>query len=285
MVYTPEFWMHTEQTKDGVIVAVADKEIREWIKVPRYIGGRWFASDDGKGGVTSVGESIPLAHTSMSAIHNKAKTSKMTIDDIWTWTYDTVLMAVEFATLNSQTACGSGASYVYRYDGNSIDYPLIAETGANRVIAPVALANAAMPNAVLDIGTSANAAQVGRRIITSIETYANNAGYKIVNFSGASVDVLTTHCLSIHGICNTTDALIGSSSGYLGTDGKSTAYYRGRVAHANCFRYVLGAYREKDTGHIWIAHDRNESDNYDALDKAVHIDTGFSLPYQADGAT
>lgn len=98
MVYTPEFWMHTEQTDDGVIVAVADQAVRGWIKVPRYIGGRYFASDDGNGSVTSVAGAIPLAHTPMSTIHTKAKANKLTLDDIWTWTYDTVLLTVEFAT-------------------------------------------------------------------------------------------------------------------------------------------------------------------------------------------
>lgn len=153
------------------------------------------------------------------------------------------------------------------------------------MIAPLAIANVAVSNSVLDIGTSGNSAQVARRVVTSVETYAGNADYKIVNFAGDPVDVLTTHCLSIHGIYNTEDAAIGSASGYIGSDGKANAYYRGRVAHANVWRYVLGAYRQKDTGHIWIAHSRDEADNYDALDTAVHIDTGFKLPYQDDGVT
>lgn len=285
MVYTPGFWMHTEETDGGVIVAIADGEIEGWIKVPRYIGGRYHASDDGKGGITSVAGTMPLTFTAMSTLHNKAKVNKMTIDDIWTWTYDTVLLAVEFATLNTQSAVGDGASNVYRYDGNNLDHPLIAETGANRVIAPLTIANAAIPGAILDIGTSGNNAQVGRRLVTSIETYPDNTNYKIVNFSGAALNILTTHCLSIHGIYNTTDAEIGSKSGYVGANGKANAYYRGRIAHANDWRYVLGAYRQKDTGHIWIAHNREEADNYDALNTSVHIDTGFKLPYQADGTT
>ena len=89
MVYTPEFWMHTEETEDGVVIAIADGEIEDWIHVERYIGGRYCASDDGDGSVTSVAGAIPMTQTAMSAIHAKAKTKSLTLDDIWTWTADT----------------------------------------------------------------------------------------------------------------------------------------------------------------------------------------------------
>ena len=90
--------------------------------------------------------------------------------------------------------------------------------------------------------------------------------------------------ISIHGMVNTADEAIGSASGYIGRNRRAAAYYRGRVAHANAFRYVLGIYRQQNSGHIWIAHDREEADAYDALDTMVHIDTGFVLPYDETGA-
>ena len=98
MVYTPGFWMHGEETNDGIVIAIADGEMEGWIQVPRYIGGRYFASDDGDGSVTSVAGVIPMVNTAMSTIHTKAKAKKMTLDDIWTWTADSVLLCVEFAT-------------------------------------------------------------------------------------------------------------------------------------------------------------------------------------------
>lgn len=114
MVYTPEFWMHTEETNDGVIVAIADGEIDGWVHVERYIGGRYFASDDGDGSVTSVAGVIPMVNTAMSTIHTKAKAKKMTLDDIWTWTADSALLVVEFATMNTQAAIGNGVDSLYR---------------------------------------------------------------------------------------------------------------------------------------------------------------------------
>ncbi len=280
MVYTPEFWMMTQNTDDGIIVAIADKKVDGWIEVPRYIGGRYFASDDGDGSVTSVAGVIPLTVTAMSTLHSKAKTKKMTIDDLWTWTADTALLCVEFATLNTQTAIGDGVSNLYRQSGEKA---FVSETGATRVIAPNALANVAVPGAILDIGTSDGGIQVGRRIVTSIEAYPNNASYKIVNFAGAALDITTDHYISIHGLSNVADEQIGSASGYIGTNGKANAYYRGRVAHGNMWRYVLGAYRQTGTGHIWVAHNRDEADAYDGINTNVHIDTGFKLPQAANG--
>lgn len=284
MVYTPEFWMNTEEKDNGWEVVIADKAIPGWIHVPRYIGGRYFACDDGNGGITSIAGVIPMTNVTMKSIHDKATACGMTLDDIWTWTADSVLLAVEFATLDTQSAVGNGVSSVYREDASG-DHPLVAETGANRVIAPVALANVAIANSILDIGTSKAGSQIGKRIVTSVEAYSGNSNYKIIHFSGGPVDITTEHWLSIHGVINTTDAQIGSSSGYIGTNSKAHAYYRGRIAHAGLWRYVLGAYRQTGTGHMWIANGREDAAACDAINTATHIDTGFVLPYKADGTS
>ena len=280
MVYTPEFWMKTAEVDGGVEVVVADKFLPGYQHVPRYIGGRYHGSDDGNGGLTSVAGAAMLSDSvSLETLHSRAKANGMTLEDIWTWTADTVLCAVEFATLDSQSAIGSGVSSLYRA---SSEHPYVAETGATRVIAPVAFANVAIVGAILAFGTSNDRGTTARRIITSITDYTDS-NYKIINFSGGTVDVTTSLFISIHGLSNLPDAEIGSSSGYIGTNGKANAYYRGRVAHANAFRYVLGAYRQTGTGNIWIAHDREEADAYDGLDTSVHIDTGFTLPYDSSG--
>lgn len=282
MVYTPEFWMQAKEVSGGIEVVVADKPVQEFIHVPRYIGGRYFASDDGSGGITSVAGVVPYTDSvSIGNLHAAAKTKNMTLDDIWTWTWDTVLMAVEYATQNSQAALGDGASSMYRA---SSEHPAIAESGATRVIAPVAFANAAIVGGVIAFGTSNDRGTTARRMITSIQDYSDS-NYKIINFSGGTVDVTTSLFISLHGVGNTADEAIGSKSGFIGTSGKANAYYRGRVAHANVFRYVLGAYRQQNTGNIWIAHDREEADRYDALDTSVHVNTGFKLPYGTDGTT
>ena len=46
-------------------------------------------------------------------MHTNAETQNMTLDDIFTWSADTLLMAVEYATLNSQTAVGNGCDSLY----------------------------------------------------------------------------------------------------------------------------------------------------------------------------
>lgn len=280
MVYTPEFWMKASEVDGGVEVIIADKFLPGYQHVPRYIGGRYYGSDDGNGGLTSVAGAAQLADSvSLATLHSRAKANDMTLEDIWTWTADTVLCAVEFATLNSQSAIGDGVSNLYRA---SSEHPYVAETGATRVIAPADFANVAIVGAIIGFGTTNDRGTTARRIVTSIEDYTDSS-YKIINFSGGTVDVTTDLFISIHGLSNFADAEIGSSSGYIGTNGKANAYYRGRVAHANAFRYILGAYRETGTGNIWIAHDREEADSYDGLDTSVHIDTGFTLPYADDG--
>ena len=76
---------------------------------------------------------------------------------------------------------------------------------------------------------------------------------------------------------NAADADIGSQSGYIGTNGKSIAYYRGEELFGNMFFYILGVYRQTGTQHVFIAHDDNEADAADALNASLHIDTGIDL--------
>ena len=279
MVYTPEYWMHAEEVDGGIEFVIADGVLPGYIHVPEIIGGRYMASSDGNGGVTSIAGVIPMVNTPMSTIHANAEAVGMTLDDIWTYTAENMLMVVEFANMNSQSAIGDGVSSLYRQ--NEADKPLTDITGANYVVAPIALANAAVVNAILDIGTSNGGNQVGKRIVTSIETYADNTNYKIIRFAGDPVDITTSQFLSIHGLSNVADEAIGSASGYIGTNGKANAYYRGRVAHGNIWRYVLGVYRETGTGHIWTARSRKDAAKYDALNTSVHVDTGCVLPYDA----
>lgn len=287
-VYTPEFWARQEETDAGVTVIVADQELPGYIHFPFSIGGRYFACSDGNGGITSKAGAYPLSSTmsdknyTLGTLHSLATSGGMTLDDVFTWSADTVQLAVEFATLNSQAAVGDGVSSLYRQDAS--DLPLEAGTG-NSVIVPVACANVAIPGAIIDFGTSTGQAQIARRVVVSVNTYSANSSYKEIVFDGDPVTYTTSTIVQIHGLTNTEDAQIGSASGYIGTNGKSHAYYRGRIAHANMFRYVLGAYRQKDTGHLWYAKDRAQAAAYDALDTTVHVDSGYALPYKDDGTT
>lgn len=285
-VYTPEFWARQEETDDSVIVIVADRELPGYIHFPYSIGGRYFACSDGNGGITSKAGTYPLSaniggtNYAIGTLHSMATTQNMTLDDVYTWAADTILMAVEFATLDSQNAVGNGVSNLYRQDAT--DLPLSAGTG-NSVVVPVACANIAVPGAIIDFGTSVGHAQTARRVVTAVNTYAANSAYKEIVFDGDPVTYTTATIVQIHGLTNTEDAQVGSKSGYIGTNGKSHAYYRGRIAHANMFRYVLGAYRQTGTGSMWYAKDRDQAAACDALNTTEHVNSGYTLPYKEDG--
>lgn len=286
-VYTPEFWVRQEETSECVEIIIADQELPGYIHIPATIGGRYFACSDGNGGITSRAGAVPLSanmegtNYTIGKIHSMATAGGMTLDDVYTWAADTILLVVEFATINSQAAIGDGVTNVYRQ--NAADLPLTAGSG-NSVVVPVDCANVAIPGAIIDFGTSAGHAQTARRAVTAVNAYSADSNYKEIVFDGDPVTYTTATIVQIHGLTNTEDAQVGSKSGYIGTNGKSHAYYRGRIAHANMFRYVLGAYRQGGTDHMWYAKDRERAAAYDALDTAEHIDSGYSLPYKEDGA-
>jgi len=283
-VYTPGFWWRQWQDASYWYVGVADGAIPGWIYSPPTVGGRYFGSKDGDGKMTSIAGAVPWRFDGMSAMQANAVAQGLTLDDVWTWCADTVLMVVEYATLNSQLAVGNGCHDLYSQGSAGSEHrPLLAESGANRVIAPVAMQSNAIAGAILDIGTSNGAGNVASRVIAGAAAYPENGAYCIITFGGAPVNTLTTHYLSIHGCHNAPDAVIGSKSGYIGTNGKCNAYYRGRIAHANYWRYILGAYRQTGTGAIWVAHNRQEAMAHNALNTGVHIDTGLVLPTGSGG--
>ncbi|MGN0997820.1 MAG: coiled-coil domain-containing protein [Candidatus Ventricola sp.] len=282
MVYTPTFWRTCWEDESYVYAAVADGEVPGWEKRPATIGARYHASADADGNLTSQAGDIAKRFTAFSTLHSNAKAQKMTLDDIFTWCDDTILMVVEFATMNTQNAVGQGVCSLYREDETG--HPLLDASGSNTVILPTAYKSYCIPGAVLDIGTSKSGGNVASRMVESVEDYSDTA-YCVVTFSGDPVDILTTHYCAIHGMSNTADAEIGSKSGYIGTNGRCIAYYRGRIAHGNYWRYVLGAYRQTGTGHIYVAGSRADANAADALDTSKHTDTGCALPQGTDGAS
>ncbi len=279
MVYTPEFWM--KQWEDGgyVYIGVADGPIYGWQYVPEMVLGRYLASDDGNDGLTSLAGDVPLADTvSVGTLHTKAKADHLTLDTIQTWDPETVLMVVEYANMNCQAAIGHSVDSLYRAQS---EHPTADGTSVNYVTLPAAMKDWLIPGAILAFGAVNDRGTEARRAVTKTEDVSG--GVK-VTFSGDPVTYTTATFCSIHGLYNAPDAAIGSKSGYIGTDGRSLAYYRGRNCWGNCFHYLLGAYREQNTGHIWVAPDLETADELDALDKSECIDTGCTLPQGASGA-
>lgn len=291
-VYTPEFWYKVWDEGGYRYFDVSPIAITGYIHAPEVIEGRWHG---GTYTLTIDGVSkscllpkpgMPDKNVAMSTLHTYAKNWGASVENIYGYSATDVLMIVEFATMNMQTAIGNGVSDLYRQGGYTIKANATASATVKILTADAS--THCIPGAIFDIGATDGSSSVGSFIIASTALDADPA-YTIVTLTTdgstpASVTVTTAHFWSVHGLSNTVDASIGAGSGYIGTNGKSHAYYRGQVAHANLYRYIIGAYRQTGTGKIWIANNPAEADAYDALNTAVHKDTGFALPQGAAGA-
>lgn len=279
-VYTPPFYAKAVEDATYWYVTVSGSPFEGGKYFEATIGGRYLGSMDGASKITSIANGIPLRNTRMDTMHTNLTGQELTCDDVFTWCADTLLMAVEFATLNSQTALGNGVDSLYRQSAETIGEN--ASSGATLLKLPNAFVADCAPGAIIGIGTTNGAEDVA---ITRFVSSANLDGedplydtHKGVTVLALTANVTTSHFVYVHGMYNAPDTDIGSMSGYLGTNGKSNAYYRGRVAHANFWRYCLGAYRQTGTGAIWVANSREEAAAADALNTGVHRDTGKVLP-------
>lgn len=280
--YRPEFWGKSWEDDTYRYFDVTDQNVHgsNYVHYPEAIVGRWHGRNETLtiGGaektclVPSVG--MPAKRIAMSTLHTYAKNYGATIDSIYSIDADTLLCIVEFATMNTQNAIGEGVCNLYRQSSD-----LIQEDATNSTTVKV-LATAGnaccIPGAIFDIGTSNGGNQVGSFTVVSATPNVGDAQYLDVTLDRV-VTVTSTNYWSVHGLVNVADEAIGSKSGYIGTNGKCNAYYRGIVMFGNMWFYILGAYENKDDHHIWIANSDAEADNYDALDTTVHYDTGLVL--------
>ena len=283
-VYTPEFWGKSWDDGTYRYFDVTDMENVSYVHYPEMITGRWHGVEhtltiNGASKVCflpTVG--INASNKPMSTYHAEAKNYGGTLTDIYTLDASTLLMVVEFASLNSQTAVGNGVSNLYR---QSSDMFTSASSGAV-VYVTKANAGAVIPGAIFDIGTSNGGIQIGRYYVVSTATNSSDSTILDVTLN-ESVTVTIANMWSVHGLINVSDEEIGSKSGYIGTNGQHNAYYRGEVLWANKWQYILGAYRQTGTGKIWICPADLDPDDYDALNTSAHEDTGILLPASASG--
>lgn len=274
MAYRPEYWF-TQYEDDGYrVFAVSEKEVPGWAHCKPYFRGYAFGVDIGSSKISCY-DAEPISNVAVSTIHTYAGNNGMTLDDIYTYSAELTAMIVEYGTLDMQNGIGKGVSELYREDEN--DKPYVSENGATRVVLPIACAPLCVPGATLDFGASKGAVVLAnRRTCTGYEAYGGSNEYISVNFKGGTLDVTTSMYVSFHGAANGTP--LGDVSGYVGTNGKSNAFYRGAVAHGNRWRYTLGAYRESGASHrIWYCPETDNPDSYDALDKTKHVDSGLSV--------
>lgn len=282
-VYTPEFWYTAYDTAEGRVFGVSGAPIEGWYYSEPIIAGRWLGVVEQLDGVSVLGcrVGIPTSNVAIGTLHTYAENASMTIDDVYSWDAETVLQIVEYANMNTQIATGDGVSNLYRQ--NATD--LIMEDATDSTVVKVVAANAAyaIPGAIMDIGTSNGGSQVARRYVVS--TAADEANETLLCITlNEPVTVTTSNYWSIHGLINVADEEIGSMSGYIGTNGKCNTYYRGKVSFGNKFIYVLGAWQEGLTNHIWITKSRHEAETIISLDTSSCVDTGLILPWD-DGDT
>ena len=281
-VYTPEFWGTSYDQSGYRYFDIADRPLGGYVHYPERIKGRWH----GKTVTLTLGgeeksvflpvPGMPDKNISQATLHTRAKTYKGTLDNIFSVDADNMLCIIEFADMNIQSAIGNGCDSMYRQ--SSYKFTAAATDSTTVRVAKSAGSGFCIPGAIFDIGTSDGGAQVGSRYIVSAE----EDGTDLVLTLDAAVTVTTDNFWSVHGIINQADADIGSKSGYIGTNGKCNAYYRGAVIYGNLWFYILGAYRETGTQHIWIAANEDDADDADALDTTKHIDTGLVLPTASD---
>lgn len=282
-VYTPPFYGRTYEIGNYRYFDVSAERTQNSIYYPEQITARWHGIDETRtiGGASKhvllPKPGIPAQNITLANLHTYAKNYGGSLTDIYTLDASTLLLIVEFATLNTQTACGNGADSVYL---QSSFHPSAAATGSN-TITMTGLSAAQLGNIVVgaqvDLGTSDGGSQTARTYVTAVAT---ESGTTTITLAQA-VTVTTETFVSIHGVVNAKDEAIGSKSGYIGANSRVNAYYRGEVLWANRWQYILGAYRHTGDGHIWIC-DREHTDDYDALDTDAHVDTRLALP-ESDG--
>ena len=282
-VYTPSFFGRTYELGNYRYFDVTDEFNQHNIEYPAMITGRWLGADvqltlDGASKhctLPTVG--MPMANVSMTNMHAYAKNFGGSLVDIYNIDASALLFVVEYGTLNSQTALGSGCANLYKQGM----HPDSAVSGGNVISVTATGLSAALltKGAIVDIGTADGGNNIARTSVVSATLEGNTATITLAD----NVTVAVTDFVSLHGIINNADEDIGSMSGYIGANGYVNAYYRGECLYGNKYQYILGAYRQTGTGHIWIC-DRDTTDDYDALNTSVHKDTGLVLPQGAGGA-
>lgn len=284
-VYTPPFFGRSYVIGNDRYFDVTDENTLGNVAYPATIVGRWLGVDvtltiNGTNKHCLLPKTgAPASGAAVSTYHTYAKNYKASLNDIYSLDATSLLYVVEYANMNLQSKLGSGVSDLY-VQGL---HPAAAVTAGN-VITLSGLTSGQkacfIPGALIEFGTSDGGSNTGKSVVASAETDGSTTTVTLAD----NVTVTTSTFVSIHGMANIADETIGSKSGYIGTNGKSNAYYRGQTFYANKYQYILGSYRQTGTAKIWIAAP-GETDNYDALDTSHHIDTGLTLPTNASAAT
>ena len=278
--YRPEFWGKTWDEGDYRYFDITDKAVGGYVHYPAEILARWHGvvtRREFNGNTKSILlpiQGMPYSGMSLQSIHSYAKNGGMTLDSVFSLDGSLLMMVIEYATFDMQEAIGLGVTSLYRQSAS--DKFTSSSSASNVVHISSENIDMVIPGAIMDIGTVAGGSQIGRFRVVS--TAPGGAAGTITDVTlDNPVSVTTNNFWSIQGLTNMADSDIGSASGYIGENGRSNCYYRGEVLWGNMFYYVLGAYHQGGTNHVWLAKNDSEADSYDALDTSDHVDTGVSL--------
>lgn len=280
--YRPEFWYRSEEDSDGNVEFLVSQSERVGYKhAEEAIDGISFAIDAGINSsnqhVLTCGTGIPYTWVAGSTLHTYAKNSGFTLQDIDAVDAQTILFFVEYANMNSQNALGDGCSNCYRENAvDVINNVVVGDDSTTFEITDASLSGVLYKGAEAEFGAS-----VGGHTYTGIVTdfTVDDSTYTITVKPALALTAGLD--MSIHGFdaCEfpIIGASVGNGSGYIGTNGKANAWYRGRVMYGNRYQYILGIYRQTNTNHLWLC-DNADPDDYDALNTSAHTDTGVALP-------
>lgn len=279
-VYTPPFYGRSFSLGNYVYFDVTDENTLNNIFYPAQITGRWHGvpvslTIDGAEKTCLVpSPGMPSKRVAISTIKSYANNWGASLVSIYELDASLLLYLVEFADYNAQLAVGNGVSGLYRQSSDHI--AAATNSSVVQVVNNSANVGVCIPGAIFDIGTANGGNQVGSYIIQSVAPDSTDSSLLNVTLDRATT-VTTNNFWSVNGLSNVADEAIGSKSGYIGTNGKSNAYYRGEVLWGNLWQYILGAYHQATTNHIWLAENANDADNYNAINTAEQIDTGIAI--------
>ena len=288
--YVPEFWYRSEEDASGAVSYYISTVARIGYKHhEESFNGISFAIDAGLNAnnqrVITCGAGLPYTDVAGSTLHQYAKNSGFTLMDIDEVDAITCLFLVEFANWNSQAALGDGCSNCYRENDADV-LANVDHTGTTTVfeINDSALSSVIFNGSQVDFGATKGA----RTYKAVVKSFSLSGTTYTITLDRLLADLTDGMYMSVHGFdaCEfpLINASVGNGSGYIGTNGKANAWYRGAVLFANRYQYILGMYRQQTTNHLWICPEGVDPDDYDALNTSVHQDTGIALPTLESGA-
>lgn len=288
--YVPEFWYHSEEDSLGNVTYLISTTPRTGFKHhEEAFHGISFAIDAGLNAsnqrVITCGTGVPYTNIAGSTLHQYAKNSGFSLMNVDEVDAITTLFLVEFANWNSQNALGDGCSSCYRENDADV-VANVDNTGTTTVfdVEDSALSSVIYIGSQVDFGTTRGATTY-KAVVQSFTVSGNT--YSIV-LDRVLENLTNGMFMSVHGFdaCEfpKLGTSVGNGSGYIGTNSKANAWYRGAVLFANRYQYTLGMYKEANTGKLWRCPENLDPDDYDGINTSVHEDTGIALPTLESGA-